>query len=65
MIPNSIRGAIVGLSASAPSHCFAVYITIGSPSLGIATALSRVFAKVCGCVRINRCSIADYLVKYI
>ena len=46
IVPDSFRGAIVGLSSLAPAHKRALYITFGSVSLGIPCALSRVFTKV-------------------
>ena len=41
-----MRGAILGFSAHAPKRDVALYVTFGSPSLGIASALSRVFGRV-------------------
>ena len=45
-----MRGAVVGFSAYAPSNKLAIYITFGSSSKGIASALSRVFARVNDCI---------------
>ena len=46
ILPDSFRGAILGLSSLAPDRKRAIYVTFGSGSLGIPSALSRVFTKV-------------------
>ncbi len=47
VVPDSLRGCIVGLSALAPKNDLALIINFGSVSLGIPSALSRIFNKVC------------------
>ena len=47
MLPNSIRGMVLGLGACAPDNISAMYICFGNtPSLGIPFALGRAFIKV-------------------
>ena len=38
-----MRGVVMGFGARAPINKVALYVTFGSPSMGIATALSRAF----------------------
>lgn len=47
ILPDSIRGAMIGLASIAPKNKLALFLNFGSVSLGIPTALSRVFIKVC------------------
>lgn len=46
VMPDSFRSVILGFSSLAPSHKRAIYVTFGSVSLGIPSALSRIFTKV-------------------
>lgn len=46
------RGAVLGLAAHSPTNTGALCITFGSPSLGFADALGRVFTSV-GCFNFN------------
>lgn len=47
ILPDSIRGAVLGLTAYAPSNIGAIFVSFGSPSVGFANALGRVFDRVC------------------
>lgn len=46
VLPDSLRGCIVGLSALAPNNDLALFVNFGSASLGIPSALSRIFNSV-------------------
>lgn len=52
VLPDSLRGTVVGFSSLAPKNSRALYVTFGAESLGIPLALSRVFTKV-GVVNFN------------
>ena len=45
-LPDTIRGAILGLASRAPRNDVAIYITFGSTSRGIPLALTRIFQRV-------------------
>ena len=47
VFPDSFRGAILGFASYAHRNVGALYVSFGSPSVGIATALARVFNRVC------------------
>ena len=47
VLPNSLRGAVLGYASLAMSNEGALCITFGSPSPSFADALGRIFFKVC------------------
>lgn len=46
VLPRSLRGAVLGFSSLAIGRKRAVFVTFGSTSLGIPSALARIFARV-------------------
>ena len=46
VLPSSLRGVVLGFSSLSVGRLRAVFVTFGSTSLGIPSALARVFEKV-------------------
>ena len=50
VLPLSVRGAVLGFASLSTKRKHAMYITFGSTSLGIPSALARVFQRVSLCL---------------